>query len=183
MKWEMRPYFSLRAFKMLFTTAMTLWAVAATLLLFRKDTILIGIDENGVRVISDERDHLVVQEKINLVKRFLIHQNNFDSKDYGEKITSSGNLMSSSLWRAKSDDFLRFKESLKQMPEYRQDGFIEELRQVDDYTFEADLVITENKKLNQIKSKKRVEVKVSSHRRNLDNPYSWEVTEYAETIL
>lgn len=180
MRWDTRPYFKLEAFKTLFTTVVTFWAIAATVLLLKKNIVLIGMDENGVRVIGEEKDRLVAQEKINLVKRFLIYQYNYDAKDYGEKMTLSGNLMSNPLWRSKSSDFFQFKESLKLMPEYRHEGFIAELRQVDDSTFEADLVLTEHKKLSHTDRKMTVEIKVASRFRNLDNPYAWEVIHYVE---
>jgi hypothetical protein len=53
-----KPYFKLQALQTLATAVILGWALTASILLVRNrpQTLLIGMDENGVRVIRDERD-------------------------------------------------------------------------------------------------------------------------------
>lgn len=178
----MRPYFQLQALKGLLTLILFAWAVTTSVLLLRNkpQTLLIGIDENGVRVIRDERDRLIAQEKLNFIKKYLSYSYTFDSRDYAERVTSAGNLMSGKLWEEKSPEFRKLSEEAKQNPDTAQEAIIEEIRFIDDYTFEADLSLKVSKKLKIIIVPIRVVLRIITHRRTVDNPYAWEVNSYVE---
>ncbi len=177
-----KPYFKLQAMKTLLTAVILAWAATASILLVRNQpqTLLIGMDENGVRVIRDERDRLVAGEKLNFIKRYLSYSYNFDSKDYDDRMTSAGNLMSTKLWEEKASEFKKIREEAKNTPEITQESTIEEIRFIDDYTFEADLGLKISKRLKTISVPLRVTIKIAPHLRTIDNPYSWEVTSYVE---
>ena len=179
-----KPYFQLQALKSIFTMVVLSWAITASILLVRNkpQTILIGIDENGVRVIRDDRDRLVAQEKLNFLKRYLHYSYNYDAKDFEEKITLAGNLMSAKLWEEKSPEFRRIKEGFSADATLIQEATIEDIRLVDDYNFQSDIAVKVTKKLQITPVKLHVVLKIGPHARTTDNPFSWEVISYEESI-
>jgi len=175
-------YFGWEAIKRAVFGLLVLWASIATFLLIRArpQTLLIGIDENGVRVIHEDRDRLVAKEKINFVKRYLTYAYNYDSQDFNEKITQAGNLMADPLWEGKKTEFDRISKGLKEQP-ITQETRIEDIRIIDDYLFEADLLIGIQTRLKREQIKLRVELRVQPHTRTNVNPFAWEVSSYVES--
>lgn len=177
----LRPYTKYQLVKIGFTGVCFAWAVTSTVLLLRSKPILIGIDENGVRVIAEDKDKLVLNEKLNLIKRFVFHYYNFDANDYDGQLTVAGNLMNNSLWETKQQEFRRLSLNLKEHPTLLQQAKIEDIRLIDECTYEVDLTLSVQEKLHTTLVKLRTEVKIIPHVRSTDNPFSWEVNAYAES--
>jgi phage-related protein len=95
-------------------------------------------------------------------------------------MTEAGNLMSTKLWEEKAPEFKKIREEAKNNPDTTQEAAIDEVRFIDDYTFEADLGLKISKKLKTFSVPLRVTLKIAPHLRTIDNPFSWEVTSYAE---
>lgn len=178
----MNKYLNQIVLRKLFVVVLFAWALTASVMLLRlrPQTFLVGIDDNGVRVINDERDRLVAKEKTNLVKRYLSLAYNYESDDYNERITQAGNLMTEALWNEKKAEYKRIAAGLK-IQTRTQETKVEDIRLVDDYMFQCDLLITVKNKLITEQVKLRAEIWVQAHKRNQLNPYAWEVVKYAES--
>lgn len=179
-----RPISLVAVLKGFLFTGVTLWAVTATVLLFRLRPVpvLIGIDPYGVRVISSENDRLLKIERLNFVKRYLSYAYSYAASDYETRISHAGDMMSKTLWDDKKSEFQRIKLSLKDQ-ELTQDLKILEIREVDPDTFEADLKINVKTRLQEAGTALRVQLKLKRAQRTAENPYQYEVDSYVEQVL
>ena len=157
--------------------------VLSVLLLKQKpETLLIGIDQYGTRLISDQDDRLLKSEKMNFLKLFLRIYHNYDSESYTTAISRAGDLMSQQYWTEKKPDFLQRQEVLKGK-DYQRISEIKDLRAIDSTTFEADIIVIERKALKETKSNLRVEIHLQPIKRSQINAYPFEVVRYVEQVL
>lgn len=144
------------------------------LLRLKPDPILIGIDAYGTRLIVKADDSLLKIEKENFIKKFLSSFYNYDQDNFSARISESGDLMSRALWEKKRQDLAQTATRLKSEI-LSQTTKIQELRQIDDVTFEADLLVLVKDKLKEYPFKLRVELKLKRSTRTGINPYAYEL--------
>lgn len=155
-------------------------AIASVLLLRMKpQTILIGIDQYGTRVIREPGDRLLKKEKENFLKRFLALLYGYDSETFEKRVSESGDLMSDQLWSEKREEFERIGKQLKN-EDLTQEVQVRELREVDDWTYQADVALKIRRKLTEATVKLRVELRIRPNPRRENNPYPYEVERYDE---
>jgi hypothetical protein len=141
-----------------------------TILLIKLDPkpLVIGIDPYGTRVVTGEKDPILKAERDAFIKRFIIYLYNFDETNFDERISLMGDSMSLDLWEK--------AEPLSQK------GRILDLRQVDDFHYEADLEVHIQSRLRENDLKVRVSLDLSSAHRTNTRPYPWEIKQYDEQI-
>lgn len=158
------------------------YGVIATMLLFRLNPrpVLIGIDQYGTRVIRESGDRLLRKEKENFLKRFLALLYSYDAETFTKRVSDSGDLMTKALWEAKTGEFSRIAAQLKTDP-LTQSAEIQEIREVDEATYQADLLVRVQWRLTESRVKLRVEIRVRPSLRRENNPYPFEVESYDES--
>lgn len=158
------------------------YGVVMTILMFRLSPkpILIGMDQYGTRVIRESGDRLFKREKENFLKRFLTLVYSYDPDTFEKRISDSGDLMTKNLWETKKAEFMRIATQLKTEP-LAQMADVQELREVDDGTYQADLMLRVQKRLVESKIKLRIEIRVRPSLRRENNPYPFEVESYDES--
>ncbi len=167
-----------------FMGTLIMYAIVSSIMLIRlnpKPTI-IGIDSYGTRIIGESGDGILKAEKVNLVKRFLIYLYSFDETNFDERISTVGDFMATKLWEQKQSEFLSISNRLKNEP-LTQKAKIEDLREIDDTHFEADLQVSVQNRLRQGGSKIRVQLELKPTPRNPNKPYPWEIVTYDEQSL
>jgi hypothetical protein len=159
------------------------WAITATIAVAtRKDkTVVIGIDDYGTRLITGD-DRILEKEKLHFIRHYLELAYNYEGQDYSSRISEAGSLMSDQLWAAKKEEFSTISEKMKSS-DLRQESRITDIRMVEPTTYEADLKLVIFNKLKRTDVTFRVEIKLQPHKRTSENPYAWEVLQYAETQI
>lgn len=160
------------------------YSVLTTVLLIKlkPEPLLIGVDPYGTRIIRTTDDRLIRQEKENFLKKVIQILNNYDSETFKQKISEVGDFMSKELWEKKRDEFHRISEGLEK-ESLTQRTEIEDLREVDSHTFQADLIIRIKNRLQETVVKTRVDLKLRESPRTTQNPYPYEVDSYEEQTL
>jgi len=170
--------------KMVLVMTLVLWATVSTVLALRnRSTVsVIGIDDQGTRLILAKDDKLLVTEKRNFIKSYLFYAYNFSHLDYDSRISRAGDFMAESLWSEKREEFSKISKKIKSS-NLSQEATIADIREVDSDTYEVDLNITIRERLKTTRISYRVELRLHQRRRSTQNPYPYEVIRYDEKIL
>lgn len=164
--------------------SLILWALLASIFALKNNskTILIGIDENGSKIITDTNERILQNELKNFLKTFLLTYYGYDEKSYSSQIESASNLMSLDLWDKSKAKLIEQKEKLQKVP-LTQIPEIESIDQIEQGKIEAILNLNINARLNQQKVKLKVRISYSKASRTELNPWGFEVAEVSDVVL
>ena len=87
--------------------------------------------------------------------------------------------MKNSLWSKKEDEFKSIFDNLKKTS-INQESTLNDLREIDESNYDAYLTIVVKTKLKETEVKLKVSITISTHERNIDNPFGWEVIKIHE---
>lgn len=159
----------------------TVYCVVTTVLLIRLNPkpLVIGIDPYGTRIIGTEKDPILKAEKENFLKRFISYLYNYDETNFDERISVVGDSMNGKLWEQRKAEFQPISSRLKQEP-LSQKSRINDLREIDETHYEADIEINIQSRLRQNTVRMRVGIELAAAPRSSVKPYPWEVIAYDE---
>jgi len=168
----------------LLIVSLFLWALTSTVFALKSESkiLLIGIDENGSKIITDSNDRILQNELKNFLKSFLLTFYNYDDKSYSSQIESASNLMSLDLWEQEKSKLLEQKEKLIKFP-LAQTPDIESIDLIDQGKIEAILNLTIKTRLNEQKVKLKVHLSFKKTIRTELNPWGFEITEVTDVVL
>ncbi len=175
------PVIKIYYLKIILFSVVLLWAlVCSTLLILnRPKIILISINDQGARVISNDNSQSLKHEKLSFLKRFLFLSYNYDSINYHSKISAAGDLMSNTLWKDKEKEYKSIFNKLKNT-NLNQTAQVDDIREIDNESYDAYLSIKITTRLNEVNIKYKISLKINKHTRTIDNPFAWEVINYNE---
>ena len=182
---SIRPISCFSILKSTLLLSLLLYSLVCTVAIvrMRPTTLVIGIDSYGTRIIETKDDRLIRLERHNFVKTFLTQMYNYNSAEsFNKSVSSAGDLMSSETWKRREHEFNQMVESLKGN-EVQQVADLEDLREIDPVSYEADLKLTIKTKLNEKIVKVRVVMNLKPVSRTTINPYPWEISVYEEHVL
>lgn len=161
-----------------------LWALVATVLLLKNQpkTLLVGIDQYGARLITDQSDRLLKAEAENIAKRFVATLLNYTAQTFESQVSQAGDLISQKAWELRREEFRKLSEKLRGQ-EFSQEAKIQEVRQVSDLEFEIDVKVESKSKLQVATSTLRYQLKLQPKKRTSENPSAFEVADYVEHVL
>lgn len=161
-----------------------LWALLASIFALKnkEKTILIGIDENGSRIITDSNDRIMQSELKNFLKSFLLTYYGYDDKSFSVQIEAASNLMSLDLWERAKPRLLEQKEKLTKFP-LTQIPEIESIDMIEQGKIEAILNLSIKARLNEQKVKLKVRLGFGKSQRTEINPWGFEITEVSDVVL
>lgn len=164
--------------------SLMLWALLASIFAIRSDSkvILIGIDESGTKIITDNNDRVLQNELKNFLKSFLLFYYEYDEKTFGSQMESASNLMSLELWEKAKPKLIEQKEKLSKIP-VSQTPDIESIELIDSGKVEAILNLVIKVRLVEHKLKLKVNLAFSRAKRTEVNPWGIEVTEVSDVAL
>jgi hypothetical protein len=170
-------WFQIAILKWLAFIALIAWAATSTVYAVRSRPriILIGLDDNGTRLITSQNDPLLKSERIKFVRDFLFHFYNYTSENYGATVSHAGSFMADTLWEEKKPELQRIETQMK-VERITQETRLLDLRVVSESEVEADLDVTIRHRLVDKNVKYRVAIKLGPRKRSTENPYAWEVT-------
>jgi hypothetical protein len=180
----LKPFIRTELLRRLVTITLFLWAMTSSIVAVRSQprVVLIGMDDTGTRVITQANDPLIAQERVRFIREFLRLYYRYDGAEYATVISQAGALMSDPLWHEKEPEYQRMIKKFEVTP-ISQDAELLDLREVSDHDFEADLKITVRSRLEQKSSKYRVTLQIAPRKRNVENPYPFEVVQIHENEI
>jgi type IV secretory pathway component VirB8 len=144
--------------------------------------LIIGIDSNGTRIVTEQTDPIYKTEAIQFIQKFLFNLYNFTSNNFFKRIGLTTSYMSEELWKRKKNDILSLKEKVEH-EEIVLSSEVLKLSRDEKGTYHALISINEKSRLNEQTHKIEVTLELLQTARSIDNPFGLEVNSYEETIL
>lgn len=168
----------------LLVIALFLWGLLASIFALKNNSkiIIIGIDENGSRIISESNDRILQNELKNFLQSFIRTYYSYDEKSFSTQMEIASNLMSLELWESSKPKLLELKEKLQKNP-LGQIPEIESIDLIDQGKVEAVLIISIKAKLSEQKVKLKVRIGFIKSPRTETNPWGYEITEVSDVVL
>ena len=146
----------------------------------KSETLIIGIDQNGTRVVTEQEDPIFKTEAINFIRTFVSLSYNFDQETFAANAAKYSDLLSLKLWTEKKSDILRAAEEIKKEP-LQFSTIITKIAKDKDkegnelYKVYTDQTITRRAKVDKLKYIVTLQI-AKIQKRTKDNPYGYEVT-------
>lgn len=153
----------------------------------KSEMLIIGIDQNGTRIVTHEDDPIFKTEVVNFIRAFVSLSYNFDQETFTENAGKYSELLSLELWNQKKSDVIRAAEEIKKEPVQLSTIITKVAKDKDKegrdlYKVYTEQTLTRRAKSEKIKYLLTVQItKVS--KRTKDNPYGYEVTQLEEKRL
>jgi hypothetical protein len=144
--------------------------------------IIIGIDSNGTRIVSEANDPIFKTEATAFIQKFLFNVYNFDSENFIKRIGYATSIMSEDLWKRKQNEILDLKNKIER-DSIAISGQIQKLTKDENGTYHALILVHEKSRLNEQDHQIEVSLNLKSTIRNQENPSGLEVDSYEETII
>lgn len=143
--------------------------------------IIIGIDSNGTRIVTEPTDPIYRTEALAFVQKFFFNSYNFNTSNFYKRIGFATSLMSEELWKRKESEILDLKSKIER------DGTeisseVLKVTKDDTGTYHGLIILKEKSRLNVREHKVLVSLKLKSVGRTFENPFGMEVDTYEETI-
>ncbi|MBS1972652.1 MAG: hypothetical protein JSU04_20255 [Bdellovibrionales bacterium] len=164
--------------------SLSIWAFSVSVIALTKSekVILIGIDDAGARIITENKDRLIQSELKNFLKAFFDSYYVYDEKNFLHKIGSATEIMTDDLWQRNKDRLLDLHQKLQNTP-LSQTMEIESIDLVEPGKVEAILGINIHSRMNQQKVRLKVNLEFKKNDRNEKNPWGFEVTELSDAVI
>ena len=147
-----------------------------------KKPIIIGIDSNGTRIISELNDPIYKTEAIAFIQKFFFNAYNFDSINFYKRLGFATTMMSEELWKKKSSEIIDLKSKVER-DNIVLSSEVLKLTKDEDNTYRGLVQIKEKTRLNQQDHQVIVSLKLKSVPRTAENPFGLEVDSYEESIV
>lgn len=165
------------------TSLVSLISVAVNLSVLAKikEPIIIGIDLNGTRVVTNQNDPIYKTEATAYIQKFIFNVYNFNSKNFHQRIGLATGLMSEELWLSKKNIILDLKDKVER-DAIAVEGAVQKISQDVDGVYYVRVDVREASRLKVSDHKIDLKIKLKSVARDISNPYGLEVDLYEETI-
>jgi len=159
-------------------------SIAANLRVISKQgtPLIIGIDNNGTRIVTEVSDPIYKTEAVAFIQKFLFSIYNFNSENFMKRIGLSTTLMSEELWQKKRSEILNLKSKVEK-DEISITGLVQKLTIDENGVYHGLVLIKEKSRMNEADHQIAVSIKLNKVPRTLDNPYGLEVDSYEEAPI
>lgn len=150
----------------------------------RKSTtpVIIGIDANGTRVVTEFTDPIYKTEALSFIQKFFFNAYNFDSRNFFKRLGFATTLMSEDLWKKKENEILDLKAKvIRDNIELSSD--LIKITKDEAGIYHGLIQLKEKTRLNEQDHKVIVSIKLKNVPRTSENPYGMEVDSYEESIV
>lgn len=144
--------------------------------------LIIGIDANGSRIISEQNDPIYKTEAINFIQKFAFNTYNFNSENFMKRIGLSTSMMSEDLWKKKRNEILDLKSKIER-DEIEVAGVVQKITRDESGSYHGLIQVTEKSRLNSKEHIVEVTILLNPTLRTQDNPYGLEISSYEESII
>ena len=162
--------------------ALFLWAVSASFVAMTKknQVVLIGLDENGTRIISQKEDPLYRVEVKNFLLHFIESLYSFTPENFTENVGQAADLMSKNLWESKKSKLLGLSQKVSEQKIHHTTE-VEKITKLEKNLFNIIFISKQKSKLKVWSRKISAKIQLSKTARTQENPWGMEVTSLEET--
>lgn len=173
----------LRGMKLIAITLLIIYSGVATVLLLRNkpQTIVVGVDESGTRLLTEDNDKLAEKEVLAFIRGFVALHYRYSSETYERQISQSGDLMTLDLWNQKQSEYEKISKDIVGQS-IIQDAEIADITQVGASAFDLSIGMTIQRKLEQKRFKIKVRIELTKSARSKTNPYPFSIARLSEEI-
>lgn len=166
------------------TSVLCLISVAVNLRALSKTSrpMIIGIDANGTRIVTDQADPIYKTEAVTFIQKFLFNVYNFDPENFMKRIGLTTTMMSEGLWKTKRSEILDLKNKVER-DSIRISGQIQKMTLDDSGIYHGLVLVKELSRMNEQVHLIGVSIKLKTVSRTQDNPYGLEVDSYEEAPI
>lgn len=166
------------------TALLCLLSVTVNLKVLSKSSrpMIIGIDSNGTRIVTDQADPIYKTEAVAFIQKFLFNVYNFDSENFIKRIGLTTTMMSEDLWKSKRSEILDLKNKVER-DGIRISGQVLKMTLDDSGVYHGLVSVKEQSRMNEQDHRIEVAIKLKSVPRSQDNPFGLEVDSYEETPI
>jgi hypothetical protein len=147
-----------------------------------KRPVLIAIDQNGTRIVTEEKDPIFKTEAVAFIQRFLRSVYNFKSDSFVRNIGYATNVMSEDLWEAKKNEIIDLKNRVDR-DQVSVNGIIQKLSLDENGIYYALIDVKEYSRLSERNHRVKVAIKLKQSLRTLENPTGLMVDSYEEELI
>lgn len=160
------------------------WAVTATVLALRakSETILIGLDDHGARLITDQRDRLLVTESTKLIQNFVDLYYSYNETSHKLRIGRATDLMNEELWKKLQPELAKVEEKLSKEP-LTETAEIESIDQTGTNKYQVLIGLIVKQRMSERAVRLRLEIGLRQRERTGGNPFGFEIISLAESPL
>lgn len=144
--------------------------------------LIIGIDANGTRIVTDQADPIYKTEAISFIQKFLFNVYNFDSENFMKRIGITTTMMSEELWKTKRSEILDLKNKVER-DGIQISGHIQKMTLDESGIYHGLILVKERSRMNEQEHRIEVSIKLKTVLRTQDNPYGLEVDSYEEASI
>ena len=144
--------------------------------------MIIGIDANGTRVVTENDDPIYKTEALAFLQKFFFNTYNFDSDNFFKRVGYATTLMSEKLWKTKEKEIFDLKNKVERDKTVLS-AEISKLSKDENENYFALIEVKEKNRLNEQAHKIKASLKLIQVARTHENPFGLEVDSYEETIL
>lgn len=166
------------------TATLCLFSVVVNLRVLSKSSrpMIIGIDANGTRIVTDQADPIYKTEAVAFIQEFIFNVYNFDSENFMKRIGLTTTMMSEDLWKAKRSEILDLKNKVER-DSIQISGQIQKITLDDAGIYHGLVLVKERSRMNEQDHRIEVSIKIKNVPRTQDNPYGLEVDSYEEAPI
>lgn len=166
------------------TATLCLVSVVVNLKVLSKSSrpMIIGIDANGTRLVTDQADPIYKTEAVAFIQKFIFNVYNFDSENFMKRIGLTTTIMSDDLWKSKRSEILDLKNKVER-DNIRVSGQIQKMTRDEAGIYHGLVLVKEQSRMNEQDHLIEVSIKLKTVLRSQDNPYGLEVDSYEEAPI
>jgi hypothetical protein len=153
--------------------------VTVAVLKMEPKVLLIGIDGKNTRIITNDNDALLESEKINFVFGFLDALYAYDQTTFDRKSKDAKKRMSAEVWKQKKGELEGIERKIRNEG-LNQAYEIDSLKEVDKYTYVAELRLKIDRRSIVTETPLKVKMKLRKRARDAEIPYPIEVEVLSE---
>lgn len=167
--------------------AMAIICILSSILSFRAISkvsrpIIIGIDANGTRIVTENSDPIYKTEAIAFIQKFFFNAYNFDSRNFFKRLGYATTLMSEDLWKKKEKEIIDLKSKVER-DQIELIGQLMKITKDEVGVYHGLLQIKEKNRLNEQEHKVIVSLKLKTIPRTPENSFGLEVDSYEESLV
>ena len=177
-------YFLIKDVQILLLVVSIFISSAALFLAFKahkssKIPFLIGIDQNGTRVIHNHDDPLFKSELVNFIRVYIQKLYNFKPESFDANVGFATGYMSEELWNLKKDQILSLKSKVL-ANQIQVETKLSKISKENDGSYKIDLKSTKLSRASRSTRNFQLKLSLAKTDRTQKNPYGIEVTNYEE---
>ena len=168
----------------LLLAVLTIWSISSSFMAFsnKERLVLVGIDENGTRIITSHTDPLFKTEVVNFIKDFSTNLYSFNSDNFIKKVGMAVDYMSSDVWKKEQARIMQLKEFVLKN-KVKVNSEVLKISHIKDSEYEVVLDVKEKSKISVRDRKVKLKLQLARKTRSESNPWGMEIVEFYETVV